>query len=612
VIRAVAFAILAALPGSGLGAAAGGVRVAEASAVVSGSSGPGLRSGAADAAEAEVKRNVGSGLPPRPDSSSAQSEASDETLPHGARAPAEDQSATGPTASPPAEDLLGELAAAIARATTQGALRLAPAKPGAEPPEGGGPAPSAANIRLRLPGEEAWLPEGETRAGDCPPEDAFNVAAWGAGDADPAEAITALRSSLAADIDVIDEARALALARLYISLGFGAEARAVLDSLVPRDPSAQLLSAISRVVDGEPGPSALFAGLADCPGRAQLWFALATGRAGAPDAVEFAVSELPLALRRQVGPRLIESYARAGDMATAETIRAAVERAAGPHGAGFELAAARLDIGRDNEAGLDPIRSLAAPTSPSSDDALALLLETVHDRGETVDASTLAQAGTRADDLRGTPEGIRLHVGLVRALLRADAFDAAALRLGSDGVPPDMQRSLATEFFDALAERGQDGHVLVHGAGLRDTHAVHVRNGDVGLRVAERLLDLGLPEVARSYLPERAEELAQVRLAARLELLSGDPAAALARLDGLSAPASEDMALRADALRALGRQDQAREIRRLGEPPGTEAATPPEVANPDAGVPGGSSPADAVVASERVRREIDALLAPAP
>jgi hypothetical protein len=535
--------------------------------------------------------------------------------------PTETVTAAGPSGRDPADgpppsaggEILNELAAAIARATTQGALRVAPGRETGVPPNPGDEAaPATANIRLRLPGEEAWLPETATAEMGCPPEDDFDVAAWGAEGAHPASAIAGLRARLSEDVDAIDEGQALALARLYVSLGFGAEARAMVDATVPRDPSARLLSAMSLIVDGDPAPAGVFEPLAACSGRAQMWVALATGRPGTPEAVTLAVSELPLALRRQVGPRLIETYLGAGDAATAEAIRAAVERAAGPHGTPFELAAARIEIGRDTMSDLEPIRSLAARTAPSSDDALALLLETANDRGEAVEAASLAQAGTRADDLRGTPAGVRLLTALVRAHLRRDSFDEAALRLASGGAPPETERALAGELFLALAERGEDDQVLVLATALREPFSRHVRHRPAGPAIAERLLGLGLADVARDYMPADDGSPAST-LAIRVELASGEPAAALARLDRISAPTIEHMALRAEALHALGRDDEALEIRRrINAHAGGTApvATRPGAATDEVPDPRASL-RDLVGASAQARQEIDALLSAA-
>jgi hypothetical protein len=516
-----------------------------------------------------------------------------------------------PAGEPPhaAGELLNQLAEGIARATTQGALRLAdPPGPTGTPTVPGPVAPAAANLRLRLPGEEAWLPSEPGPESPCPRNADLDVASWGPGDRTPAEAIMALRHSLAEDIDSVEEERALNLARLYVSLGFGAEARAVTEAMAQRHPQAQLLLAMALIVDGEPGPPVLPDALAECAGRARMWTALATGQATDAADVTAAVSELPLVLRRSVGPRLIEIYLAAGDEATAGAIRAAIDRAPGPHGAAFDLAAARIDVEREATSGLRTMRDLAAETSPTSDDALALLLEVAHERGEAVDAASVALAETRADDLRGTAAGARMQTGLIRALLRADDFAEAAVRLGGDGLPRDTAAVLAPEFFAALAERGQDRDVLVHAAALRAEFAGNVRDTAAGPAIATRLLDLDLPQLAGDFLPDAASDATTTALQARMRLMSGDPAGTLELLDDFDQLEPDHLALKAAALRALGRREEADAIR-------AEVTGAPEAGDPAAALPAtpaGGSPREMVGASEEARRQIDALLAAFP
>jgi hypothetical protein len=515
-----------------------------------------------------------------------------------------------PQGTPPraAGSLLTELAEGIARATTQGALRLAPrAEDAAGPAAPAGAAPAVANLRLRLPGEEAWIPREAAPDSACPRDAAFDAAGWGPGDSSAAEAISALRLALSEDIDAVDEETAMQLARLYISLGFGAEARAVLDAMAPGHPETGLLSAMAHLVDGEPAPAGTLDSLADCPGRAQLWVALATETATEPAAVMVAVSELPLALRRHVAPRLIEIYLAAGDAATAEAIRAATDRAAGPHGAQFDLAAAQIDLEREARESLRTIRGLASETTPSADDALTVLLEIAHERGETVDPASVALAETRADDLRGTLQGARLQTGLVRALLRAGDFGEAAARLTSDDLPAGTTETLAAEFFVALSENGPDEAVLIHAAGLRDAVSGLVRETPAGAAIASRLLDLDMPLLARSYLPDSPADAATAALVARLRLQTGEPAAALAVLDrmGEGEPGLEE--LRADALRALGRREEATggDATPDAGPGAQDGAAPLSVA-------ADGSPGALVLASEQARQRIDELLATVP
>jgi hypothetical protein len=524
-----------------------------------------------------------------------------------------------PDASAP---VLATLAEGIARAATQGILRLAP--PSRDTmrnlPMPAATVPDAENLRLRLPGEAAWQPQEVPAGSGCKSDAAYDVAAWGPDGVGAAQAIGALRASLAADLDAFNEGRAIDLARLLVSLGFGAEARAVLEAMAPRNPETALLSAMAKVVDGEPSPNDAFE--TDCPGRAQLWVALSTGKVADAEAVRLAVLELPLTLRRHLAPGLISASLAAGDSSTAEAIRASIERAAGPHGARFDLAAARIDAEREADQGLRRIRGLASEASPASDDALILLLDVANEHGSAVEDAALALAATRADDLRGTAPGRRLEIGLVKALLRNDDFAEAASRV-SDAIaagilPDDEIAMLAKAFLAALADRASDSDVLVHASALRAELSVLVRDGPVRAAIASRLLDLGLPRLAQDYLPDTSYGAAALALTARERLLSGDAASALAILEGMTEPDPNTLSMKAAALGSLGRNEDAAAIRIALEngagPPETGTAAPDPPKDTDRHDGQANSPRERVAASEEARREINVLLAafPAP
>ncbi len=521
-------------------------------------------------------------------------------------APSPDAGPALPAADGERGRVLTELTAAIARATTQGKLRLAPTPPeaGAVRPDALLADPAAANLRLRLPGEEAWLPDTPAAGSNCRDPASLDVASWVPADRAPAEAIAALQARLAPDLDRIDEAQALALARLYVGLGFGAEARAVLAALAPGHPEAALLEDMARIVDGDPVRSDALSGEAGCPGRAQLWVALATGTEAEARDIIVAIGELPMALRRLLAPRVMSQLAAEGDAFAAETVRGPVERAEGPHGASFELVAAQVEARRDGQPDLAAIRDLAAGRGPSADEAIAVLLELAHEAGDRPDGATLARAVTRAQDLRGTDLGLRLEIGLIHAFLVADDFAQAAAWLGkvvvAEPIPPDDRTALARDFFMALGARAPDEALLVHAAAFAESVADLVRGDQSGETVAARLVDLGLPDLAARYLPAAPIAPGARTLAARARLAAGDGEGALALAAGLD-PRDPDIAsLRAGALRLLGAPDADRAAA-AGSAPGGDATA----------AAGGSARAR-VEASEAARREVEALLGAAP
>lgn len=476
------------------------------------------------------------------------------------------------------------LAEGVARAASQGSLRLAPGSS----PSGTSIAPTGAapggNLRLRIPGEEDWLSVDPVERDHCLEQDGLDIGAWSSAGVDPAEQIAAAWTQIADAADGVDEDRGLDLARLFISFGFGAEARAVIAALAPRHPDAAILDALAHIVDADSPPPGILDNQADCPGRAQLWLALATSIPGTPDDVLVAVSELPLPLRRHLSARLISIYLEAGDKPTAEAIRASVGRAAGPHGDGFNLAAARLDAADQQPHGLRTVRNLAQSASPVADEALALHLALGNQGGPPPEPPAMARAEIRADDLRGTDTGFRLETELIMAALRIDDFELAGSRLAdaiTAGLLPDERAdALVAEYVSALAERASDETVLVHAAAMKDTILSRPYSAPGRSALAQRLADLGFARLARDYLPTGVDGGSDLALTAEVLLLAGDPLRALALLEDVVAPDDRQLGVRAAALRALDRLEEAatlydslgdrrtaEELRRMAGPP---------------------------------------------
>jgi hypothetical protein len=500
-------------------------------------------------------------------------------------APSRPQAATDgtdPPVEPPATaDIAGRIADEVARAASHGFLRATTPeqKTSTEHAVEAGETSAGRNLRLRQPGDIASPEEdAELHQTDCPAEDVFDIGAWvPRDDTPPADALASAKSALAGELDAIDEARAIDLARLYLSFGFGAEASTVVTTLAPRHPDAQILMAIADIVDGAADgiPDGLD-GAKDCPGRARLWVALAGSPPSSSKDVLIALSEVPLGLRRHLAPRLMAVFTQAGDTATAESVRAMVTRAPGPHGSDFELAEARMAATAGSSSAFLKLEGIAAVPSPVSDEALAILLELSAAQDRKVDLRLRELGEARADDLRTSPLGARIEAALIRVMLAADDFPAASARLVARKRSPldgRIQDDLVIEFFAALAERGPPDAVLIHATTLLDALPAIAAARQVRIALARRLLDLQLPRLARDALGD-AESDAPHQLLARQHLVSGSPDRALALLEGTDADDEESTRLRAEALLAVGAPREAMEVfRALNDEGGKETAT---------------------------------------
>jgi hypothetical protein len=333
-------------------------------------------------------------------------------------------------------------------------------------------------------------------------------------------------------------------------------------------------------------------------------------------------------VRRHLSSRLIDIFLGAGDTTTADAIRAAVDRAAGPHGDGFDLAAARVDAASQRPNGMRTARDLAQSASPVADEALALHLALGNEDGAPAEQPSLARAEMRANDLRGSETGARLEAELILAALRIDDFELAgsrlAMALAAGQLPAEREDALVADYISALAHRASDETLLVHAAALEDTIMTRATNGSERPALAQRLANLGFARLARAYLPVEEGRVTDVALTAEILILSGDGLGALALLDEVQNPEERHLEVRAAALRSLGRTREAAEIyERLGDwrtaeavrriaGLSTEASWKPTGGPDDGATERATTLPDLMEASETARTRIDTMLRDLP
>lgn len=401
---------------------------------------------------------------------------------------------------------------------------------------------------------------GDTRSalGDpCYPDEYFDLASWfGAGQ--PAALIAERRSALLNMRDAPDPAGAENLVRAYLALGFGAEARAVIDTVALDTRPAPVWRELGAILDeGHAATPDLFAGQLSCPSRAALWATLAQPelppRAEIDEAAVIrSFSELPLHLRRHLGPILADRFLAAEDTAAAARVRNAVARVGELTRSGdLSVVEARIDLSHgETDRAEARIKEVLSDGGLASPDALVLQLETTIAAGEVPDADALALAEALAFERRGTPVGTRLLKLAIRGHAARKTFETAFGMLVDHDLDGDA--GLLSDLVIALARGGSDADVL------REVYSGVLAGPSPGLSyaarlaLADRLLTLGFAERAADVIaPVPALGSPEERLVrARLALASRQPGQAIQYLAGLETPVADG--LRAEAARALG------------------------------------------------------------
>lgn len=393
----------------------------------------------------------------------------------------------------------------------------------------------------------------------------------------PAEAIADLRGDLTGELDRTDANKLDTLVRLYVFLGFGTEAAALVETFdLPGDHRQLLLEMAALLETGHAPADGLLASQTTCPGAAALWGAAAAAMplGYRPDfsAMNRQMSELPLTLRRALVPLAGQRLIAAGFVQEARDLARIVARAPGEHGSQFRLFMAELELaeGRLTQ-GLAALEDLAMTNDPVADPALVRLIEAELDLGLPVARAMIDEAGARAFEMRNSAIGLALREAEIMARSQsgkpADALAVLAHEADIGALPIAEVHRIAAWVFRQFTPENLDIaeflRAVAHGRALIGTGP---QSDDARLHFANLLLAAGLWQQALKAvdIPPDRQGTDYLRVRARIALAASDPVLALDLL--VDDDAAEATQLRAAAYRQLGQTDRALAELAAGDP----------------------------------------------
>ncbi|WP_145104998.1 hypothetical protein [Cereibacter sediminicola] len=322
---------------------------------------------------------------------------------------------------------------------------------------------------------------------ECPGDERMDVASW-LDDRPVAEQMSAALTGLAGEFDQPQPEAIAAAVRFYLGLGFGAEARLLLETFTFKSADRKIWETMARVLDGERQPGGPLSSMATCDTAAALWSVLAdpptSRRAANAPAVLRAFSSLPRHLRQTLGPGLAETFMNQGDLANAEEIRQIMMRGNKDPSAGVTLTGARLMMVAGEPLPLADLERVKAEPGSMGGEALALLIEQKAADGEAPSADDVLQLAAMHHEARGT----RLEAVLGRAYRLALAlsgdFDQAFAR-------HDLAPETDEDIWRLLAAFGPDSSLLEH-AVVADSDGLPTLPQATRQGLADRLRRLGL------------------------------------------------------------------------------------------------------------------------
>ncbi|MCP5036730.1 MAG: hypothetical protein GY945_03930 [Rhodobacteraceae bacterium] len=397
---------------------------------------------------------------------------------------------------------------------------------------------------------------------ECPDDKYFNVASWG-GNVDHGAQLGTYRMGLLGEFDMVRSEVVLALVRYYIYLAFGAESTALVKVFEPDVERTDFLLILSEIMDSLHSESSSgISRFIACDGKVALWAALAQEDLASEAeingaAIAAAFSELPLHLRRYLGPTLATRLIAAGKADIAKTLRNAIDRASGDHGTGLGYLDAQLAIDQNQpQSAIDALDEVVTTDADLAPEAIRVLIEYKIENDIEITEREIAIAASHAFELRGTDLGQALVRAEIRALAETASFSATFTRFDwykSRGeIQPDTEGEILAHILKNLILKAQDAVFLRYMIGLPiNSHLPRGIRYDAALRLAS----LGFHLDAREILSRSAQvpNPDERRLFASIALAEGKFDVTLGYLAGLNT--SADDLLRGRAL--AGKADPA-------------------------------------------------------
>ncbi len=454
-----------------------------------------------------------------------------------------------PSTKPDLQPLREQLLRQLSRGASEGVIDLAL-------PENDGPIPPKAEVEAArvalgaMKGVETKTPRSPEKpmgaeGAECLPSAALNIMDWG-GEGATNELLAQDMLGMVGEFDapIPDGVTKAAQTRLF--LGFGAEARLVLQAFPASAEYENALLALSHIIDGEDDPTQAFEGQGDCNTAAALWAVLSDEKITqssqvATESVILAFSGLPEHLRRLIGPVLVDRMLELGDEATASTVRNMVLRATDTPSTEIAVMQAEVDLAKGDAAAAEAHLDVVEPSATiSSAQALITRVKARIAQDLPVDETTLSALAALQYEMQDTDIGSEIATAMIYAEAAAGHY-AAAFEHSQD-LP--NERAVIWRLMSKLA----DDSALLSFAIPPPTLPISGLTSETATTIAQRVLGLGLADAALEWAGLGGAKSGP--LVAKIHLARRDGRAALAALNDDTS--TEAAPLRGAAFELLG------------------------------------------------------------
>ncbi|TQS71569.1 hypothetical protein ERN12_11120 [Rhodobacteraceae bacterium] len=369
------------------------------------------------------------------------------------------------------------------------------------------------------------------------------------------------RRALLTEFDTPAPKAVRSLAQAYLALGFGAEARAVVNDFEMDARTRQTVNAIGAVIDNEDvaldNPVLQMAG---CDTSAALWALLASPLTSLPadvnlQAVQRAYSDLPVVVRREVALPLAEKLKEFGAPEAAVAVHSALSRgeeAPSDTALLLEAKASSADTG-DAINLTEVLAPVLQRDTQQSVEAMELIVADALRRKSQVDPLILDNAHALSVEMIPSEKGLSLlGLYITGSALNGD-FEAAMAGLAEWPTPRDptqVEETLGTVLELALEDLEDDALLLFYFQ-YRTNLLANPLSKAPRQNLAKRLIELGFGADAIAVLDtQRAPGRDNLILRARAALTERDGPTALAYVSDIEGEDVSD--IRKQAYRMIG------------------------------------------------------------
>ncbi|PZX09982.1 hypothetical protein [Celeribacter halophilus] len=346
----------------------------------------------------------------------------------------------------------------------------------------------------------------------CLDDRQVQISQWGRAVED-GQSLSHLRAKILGEFDRPDPKGIRDLARYYLYLTFGAEAKSVLRDFGVKVEGHDILWAMADIMDQSfTEVSSPLSHQFQCDTSVALWSVLSK-KALDPDedynmnSILSTFSALPFHLRRHLGPILSDRFLAIGDTESVQYIQNAMLRGIERQSDASVLLNAKLALAEgDLKSGEDKLKYIIAENGAYAPEALVKLIQLKAKDGEEIDESIAETVEAFAVEFRGDPFEGKLQEAAILAQIYSGKPDVAVEKVfalkqeeGSDNL--DLT-NLTSRALETLAQAPDDTLFLKTIWQHKDGISQADFSNSARLAVSRRLLDLGFFQQSLEFMPE--------------------------------------------------------------------------------------------------------------